>query len=169
MLVSFSCYLCRHITPHSGEQPEHKCWVYSHSWHIIVLYFQIKHCDDLGIPADKSSTLYLFIGIFSTLGRLGAGFLCDMKYINTLRLFQAATFIMGASTMLLTLAKTYAALVVYVITFSVADGMMVSTFIIKCMGSVEESKRASVIGFVAMAGAGFSLSSPPLSGKYQVN
>ncbi|KAL9954132.1 hypothetical protein ACROYT_G041630 [Oculina patagonica] len=109
----------------------------------------IKHCDDLGIPDDKSSTLYLFIGIFASLGRLGAGFLCNMKCTNSLRLFQAAVFVMGASTMLLTLAKTYAKLVVYAIIFSMADGMMITTFIIICMHmeTLEESKRASVVGF----------------------
>ena len=132
----------------------------------IVLYFQIKHCEDLGIPAVKSSTLYLFIGIFAALGRLGGGFLCDVKYINTIRLFQAATFIMGASTMLLTLAKTYAALVVYAIVFSMADGMMISTFIVECMEVVdEESKRASIVGFIILVGAGFLLSGPPLFGE----
>ncbi|XP_078352577.1 monocarboxylate transporter 10-like [Oculina patagonica] len=126
----------------------------------------IKHCDDLAIPADKSSTLYLFIGIFASLGRLGAGFLCNMRCTNSLRLLQAAVFVMGASTMLLTLAKTYAALVVYAITFSIADGMMVATFTIKCMHleCVEESKRASAFGFTLMSSGILALSSPPLAG-----
>ena len=132
----------------------------------IFLHFQIKHCDDLGITAGKSSTLYLFMGIFATVGRLGGAFLCDMRHVKALRLFQAATFIMGASTMLLTLAKTYAALVVYAITFSVTDGMMLTTFIIECMQmeTVEESKRASGFGFTMVSSGIFALSSPPLSG-----
>ena len=68
--------------------------------------------------------------------------------------------------MLLTLAKTYAALVVYAITFSVADGMMVTSLIIECMESVEESKRASTFGFVLMNGGVFGLGSPPLAGTW---
>ncbi|KAL9954134.1 hypothetical protein ACROYT_G041632 [Oculina patagonica] len=126
----------------------------------------IKHCDDLDIPADKSSTLYLFIGIFASLGRLGAGLLCNMECTNSLRLFQAAVFVMGASTMLLTLAKSYAALAVYAITFSIADGMLITTFIIECMNmeSVEESKRASAFGFALMSSGILALCSPPLSG-----
>ena len=68
--------------------------------------------------------------------------------------------------MLLTLAKTYAALVIYVITFSVADGMMVTSLIIECMESVEESKRASTFGFVLMCGGSFGLASPPLAGTW---
>jgi len=46
--------------------------------------------------------------------------------------------------MLLTLAKNYAAFVVYCTLFSVANGILTTTFIIECMHveSVEESKRA---------------------------
>lgn len=129
------------------------------------LYFQIKHCDDMGIPADKSSTLFLFLGIFSTVGRLGGGFLCNMDCVKARRLFQVVAFIAGSSTMLLTLTKTYGALAAYAIVFSVADGMMVSTFVIDLLNSVEESKKASTFGF-SMMGAGVgALTSPPLSGR----
>jgi len=132
----------------------------------ILWYFQIKFCNDLGITAGKGSTLYLFVGIFGTLGRLGGGFLCDLKYVNTIRLFQAGTFIMGASTMLLSLAQTYAALALYAIVFSMADGILMSTFIVECMEVVdEESKRASLIGLIIVCGAGFLLGAPPLFGE----
>ena len=87
-----------------------------------------------------------------------------MKFIKARHIHQAAAFTVGTSTMLLTLAKTYAALVVYAIIFSVADGMMVTSIIIECMESVEESKRASAFGLTLMFAAGFLLSSPPLSG-----
>jgi len=72
---------------------------------------------------------------------------------------------MGASTMLLSLAQTYAALAVYAIVFSMADGMLVSTFMVECMEVVdEESKKASIVGFIILGGAGFFLSAPPLFG-----
>ena len=140
-----------------------------HSVTHLMSYFQIKHCDDLGIPAEKSSTLFLFIGVCAAFGRLAGGFLCDMRFIRALRLFQAACFILGTSTLLLTLAKTYAALVVYAITFSMADGMMISTFFVECLEFVEGSKRASFFGFMSLTGAGFILSGPPLSGEYGTN
>ena len=89
-----------------------------------------------------------------------------MKYINTIRLFQAATFIVGASTLLLSLAQTFAPLAVYAIVFSMADGILMSTFTVKCMEVVdEESKKASMVEFIIWAGAGFLLSAPPLFGK----
>ena len=125
----------------------------------------MKHCDDLGIPADKSSTLFLFLGIFAALGRLGGGSLCNMRFIKVRFLQQAATFIVGSSTMLLTLAKNYAALVTYVITFSLADGIMITSLIIECMESVEESKRALTFGYLMLAGGMLGMTSPPLAGS----
>ena len=125
----------------------------------------MKHCDDLGIPADKSSTLFLFLGIFATLGRLGGGFLCNVRFIKVRFLQQAATFIVGSSTMLLILAKTYVAMVTYVITFGFADGIMITSIIIECMESVEESKRASAFGFFMLFGGIVGIASPPLAGS----
>ena len=128
-------------------------------------YFQVKHCDDLGIHADKSSTLFLFLGIFATLGRLGGGFLCNMRFIKVGLLQQSAAFIVGSSTMLLILAKTYALMVLYVITFGFADGIMVTSLIIECIQSVEESKRASAFGFFMLVGGVIGITSPPLAGS----
>ena len=66
-----------------------------------------------------------------------------MSCTNTLLLFQSPAFVFGASTLLLTRAKTYAAFVVYCTLFSVANGILTTTFIIECMHveSVEESKE----------------------------
>ena len=66
--------------------------------------------------------------------------------------------------MIMTLAKTYGAFVAYAIVFSAADGMMVTTFIIECFNSVEESKRASAFGFTLISTVAFATTSPPLSG-----
>ena len=131
----------------------------------FLSFFQIKHCDDLGIPADKSSTLFLFIGVFAAVGRLSAGCLCNMKRVNSLFLYQAAVFVMGASTMLFLQAKTYAPLAAVVVVFSLADGLMVSTCIIVLFRSVQVSQRAPSLGFSMMAGGIFIVCSPPLSGE----
>ena len=122
------------------------------------------YCHDLGIPADKSSTVYLFIGVFASLGRLGGGFLCGIKCINTRFLLQASITIVEVSTMLLTLAKSYVALAAYAIVFSGADGLVQSTLMIECLKSVEQSKKASVFGLQMLCSGIFSLSGPPLTG-----
>ena len=136
------------------------------STHFPSFLFQIKHCDDLGIPADESSTLFLFIGVFAAIGRLGAGCLCDIKRVNSFFLYQAAVFLMGASTILFLQAKTYASLAAVVVVFSVADGLMVSTFIIVLFKSVQVSQRAPCLGFSMMSAGIFIVSSPPLSGEW---
>lgn len=67
--------------------------------------------------------------------------------------------------MLLTVLKTYGALVAYAIVFSLSDGLMVTSYIIEFLNSVEESKKSSALGYsMLVAGAG-AMASPPLSGK----
>lgn len=61
----------------------------------------------MGIPADKSATLLMFIGVFATLGRLGGGFLCNLKLFQARILLQASILIMGTSVMLLSVVKTW--------------------------------------------------------------
>ena len=70
--------------------------------------------------------------------------------------------------MLPTLAKSYGALVAYAIVFSAADGMMITTFIIVSLASVDDLKKASTFGFIMMSSDFTSLSSPPLLGKSKV-
>ena len=118
----------------------------------------------MGIPADKGATLFMFIGVFATLGRLGGGFLCNLKWIKARVLVQASAFAMGTSVVLLTLAKTYGALVAISIVFSASDGIWNVTFLIECLNSVEESKQASAFGFTMISAGVFALGGPPLIG-----
>ena len=67
--------------------------------------------------------------------------------------------------MLLTVPKTYTPLAVIVIIFSLADGLVVSTYIIELFKSVEESERALCLGFSMMAGGVLVFGGPPLTGK----
>ncbi|XP_068729976.1 monocarboxylate transporter 2-like [Montipora capricornis] len=134
-------------------------------YRIIPYVHLMKFCrDDLGMAADRSSTLFLFVGFFAATGRLGAGILCDFNCINSQFLFQAAVFMSGASIMLLVVAKTYPALAGVVVLFSLADGLTVSSFIIELLMSVKESQRASSLGLCWIAGVICTFGSPPLSG-----
>lgn len=131
---------------------------------IVPYVHLIKHCDDLGIPPGKSTTLFLLIGLFASTGRLMAGFLCDIRFINSRFLYQAAVFTVGASTLLLIPAKTFASVAVVIVLFSLADGLMISTFIIDLFKSMKESQRASCLGFTMFMGGVFVFFAPPLSG-----
>lgn len=67
--------------------------------------------------------------------------------------------------MLLTVLKTYGALVAYAIVFSLSDGLMVTSYIIEFLNSIEESKRSSAFGYSMFVGGVGGMASPPLSGK----
>ena len=136
-----------------------------HSLTSICWHFQMKHCDDLGILADKSSTIYMVIGIFASLGRIGGGFLCDLKFVNSRLLLQASIFIMAASTMLLTLAKTYFGVFTYAIFFSSADGLMITSMIVETLKAVKEDEKASAVGLLMLFSGISALIGPPLSGR----
>lgn len=132
---------------------------------IIPYVHLMKFCrDDLGMAADKSSTLFLFLGFFAAAGRILAGILCDFRCVNSLFLLQGAVFMSAVSIMALVVAKTYPALASVVVLFSLADGLVVSSFTIELFNSVKESQRASSLGFCLMAGGVFMSCSPPLSG-----
>ena len=66
--------------------------------------------------------------------------------------------------MLLTVLKTYGALVAYAIVFSLSDGLMVTSFIIEFLNSVEESKKSSAFGYSMLVSGAGAMASPPLSG-----
>lgn len=126
----------------------------------------MKFCrDDLGMAADKSSTLFLFIGFFAAAGRILAGILCDFRCVNSLFLLQGAIFVSAASILSLVVVKTYPALASVVVLFSLADGLVVSTSTIELLNCVKESERASSLGFCLMGAGVFMICSPPLSGK----
>ena len=100
-----------------------------------------------------------------SLGRIGGGFLCDMKFVNSRLLLQTSIAIMAASTMLLTLAKTYAGVVAYAICFSSADGLMITSMMVEILKVVEENEKASAIGLFMLFSGVSALISPPLSGR----
>ena len=125
----------------------------------------MKHCDDLGILTNKSSTIYMVIGTFASLGRIEGGFLCDLKFLNNCLLLQATIFIMTASTMLLTLAKSYFVVFAYAIFFSSADGLLITSMIVEIPKAVKEDEKASAVGLLMLFSGISALIGPPLSGR----
>lgn len=58
---------------------------------------------------------------------------------------------------------------VYVIVFSMVDGILMLIFIVKCMEVVdEELKKVFMVGFIILGGVGFFLSVLFLFGKWDV-
>ena len=124
----------------------------------------MKYSEDLGISSDASSRLVLFMGISIIIGRFTGGFLCSLN-VDAWSVAQAMALIMGVSMMLLTLAKSYGALIAYAFVFGFGDGGIATSFNILCLTCVDQVRAASAFGYVLLIASLFSLVGPPLSGR----
>ena len=127
-------------------------------------FFQLRYCVDLGISSEKGSKLYIYYGGCSTIGRLLAGILCHHRTVNAFYVFQAAEFVVGLSTILVTLTTTYTALVIYSVIFGFGDGFFFTSLNVAIL-TVSPLKTAAVLGWEMTLVAFFLASGPPLAGK----
>ena len=131
---------------------------------MLIIPWQVKHCGALGISADRASTLFIFIGLASIVGRLVSGFICDFRRVNSVYVYQASMLVLGVATLLSTLATTYVPLAVYASVFGFCDGAFITTLNICLFKSVDESKRPSAMGLLHPVIAVFLATGPPVSG-----
>ena len=131
----------------------------------LLICFQVKYCVDLGISEEKAAQLFLFLGAFMTIGRLGVTVLLAFKKFKVIYLYQICIFIMGISMLTAALVKTYTFFVIFAVVFGAFDGMFIALFYVLIMASVDPAKRPSAMGFVLFINAGFVAGGPPLSGK----
>ena len=124
----------------------------------------MKHSGALGISADRASTLFIFIGLASIVGRLIAGFICDFRRVNSVYVYQASMLVLGVATLLSTLATTYVPLAVYASVFGFCDGAFITTLNICLLKSVDAPRRTSAIGLQNQVVSFFIASGPPVSG-----
>ena len=111
-----------------------------------------------------ASKLYIYYGLSSAIARVISGRICDFRYINPVYLYQSAEFIAGLSTILVTLAKDYTAMIVFVVTYGFCDGTFISTLNIILMTCVDASKRAAALGWNMQFTTIFMASGPPVAG-----
>ena len=140
---------------------------HSISKHYCFFFFQLRYCVDLGISSEKGSKLYIYYGGCSTIGRLLAGILCHHRRVNAFYVFQAAEFVVGLGTILVTLSTTYKALVIYSIVFGLGDGFFFTSLNVAIL-TVSPLKTAAVLGWEMTLVAFFLASGPPLAGKWLV-
>lgn len=127
--------------------------------------FQVKYSEDRGMSSDASARLILFLGINVVLGRFAGGFLCSIKRLDNLYVLQSMLLLNGVSTILLTLAQKYEALVAYSVVFGFGDGVMASVFNILILTCVDPSRAASSFGYFLLIASVTSLAGPPIAGE----
>ena len=128
------------------------------------LILQIHYCEDLGIWSEKGSQLFIYYGGCSAIGRLLAGILCNHPRANAFFVFQAAEFVVGLGTILVTLTSTYTPLVICVVIYGLSDGFFFTSLSVILL-TASPLKTAAVLGWEMMLTSVFLASGPPLAGK----
>ena len=125
----------------------------------------MRFCEDLGIAADKASRLYIYYGLSSAIARVLAGRLCDVRGINPFHLYQSVEFVVGLSTILVTLAKDYTAMIIFMVFYGFCDGTFITTLNVILMTCVDATKRSAALGWNMQFTTIFMASGPPIAGR----
>ncbi|XP_058957671.2 monocarboxylate transporter 10 [Pocillopora verrucosa] len=131
--------------------------------HFVPQIHLIRYGEDLGISAEKGSKLFIYYGLCSAIGRLLAGIMCNNEKVNPFYVFQAAEFVAGLSTILVTLTTTYTPLVIYVIVYGLSDGFFFTSLSFILL-TASPLKTPAVLGWEMMLTSAFLASGPPLVG-----
>jgi MFS family permease len=117
----------------------------------------------MGISSQRSSYLYIGIGLGSLVTRIGGGKLCE--YVNPVYVNQLAALCGGISTLLLSMNSSYTLLVVLTLMYGLADGAFLTTFSFIPLSCVPPEKRAFALGFTNVVCAVSIATGPMLTGK----
>lgn len=117
------------------------------------------------MSADAASRLFIYIGIFTFIGRLLSGILSNMRHVNAIYVFMFGIILDGSSVIFLSQAKNYGHLITFSILYGLADGFVIGTFNILILYCVEPSKRASAFGVSALFYGITVATGPPLAGR----
>lgn len=132
--------------------------------HFVPQIHLIRFCEDTGITADKASKLYIYYGISSATARVISGRICDMRTINPMYIYQGVEFVVGLSTILITLADSYSDMIVFAVFYGFCDGCFITTLNVILLTSVEEAKRPACLGWNMQVASIFMGSGPPIAG-----
>ncbi|EDO31910.1 predicted protein, partial [Nematostella vectensis] len=106
----------------------------------------VKFCQTLGITDDKSSMLFLYIGLASSVLRIISGRLCDSPHINPLIILQGGYTLLGCMYILLPWATMYSQLVGIAIAIGTMDGLACTAINLLILESLEEKYRGHAYG-----------------------
>ena len=92
------------------------------------------------------------------------GWLCDVKCIDAVYIYQLVAGIDGVATLLLPLARRYFQFVLYFIVYGLADGAVGCSSHIAILSCFTSKKRSLGFGLVCMVSASVAAAGPPLAG-----
>lgn len=93
------------------------------------------------------------------------GWLCDMKWIDALYIYQLVAGMNGIATLLLPLARSYVHFVVYFIVYGLADGGVGCAVTISILSCFSSKQRSLAFGIACMISTSMAAAGPPLGGR----
>ena len=127
-------------------------------------HFQVKHSESLHISDTQASTLFIFFGLASFLGRILSGRLCDVQRIESVRVYQLSDLVTGIAAVILPSCTSYTHLIICISFYGFGEGMFITSGNVVLMSSVNPSKRSSAFGLGAMCWGLTAACGPPLAG-----
>ena len=106
-------------------------------------------------------------GLASCIGRLVAGFVCNLKFVNPRYVFQVSSFVTAVSVILFTVVPSYGLFVFLSALFGVAQGAVTATSNLIFLTCVDNKRRASAFGLASCLTSLAILTSPPFAGKFE--
>ena len=124
-------------------------YLFIHSFIHLFIYLplKVKHCKELGIAGNSAARLIMFFGIASFSALFVFAGLGDCKHVNSLNLVQGGSLVIAVSILLLPLARTYTAFVVFSIVDGFCDGVMASQVNLLLLTTVSTQLRATAFGY----------------------
>lgn len=131
-------------------------------------FFKVKHCKELGIPGDSASRLIMFFGLASFSSRILIGRLGDCKCVNNLSLHvvQIGLLTIAVAILLLPLARSYSAFVVFSVVDGFCDGAVGSQLNLLLLTTVSPKLRATAFGYANCLVSLSVVTGPPLAGLF---
>lgn len=125
----------------------------------------MRFCEDIGIAADAASKLFVYYGLATCVGRLVSGRLCDSQKVNTFYVYQAAELVLGSSILVVTIAKSYVHMIVFIVLYGFCDGVFITTLSVLVITSVVPLKVPVALGWQLQISSLFLASGPPVAGR----
>lgn len=141
-----------------------RCCLTFHFNYLLFL-LQVKYCLELGISADSASRLFIFLGLSSCVARIAAGRLCDVKWINTIFIYQFGALLVGFNTLVLPVVRSYKGIAVFAVIYGLGDGIFITTMNSLLMFTVDEKRRAAALGLGNTLLSVGAVTGPPLAGE----
>lgn len=140
------------------------CTTLANLGHNTPRFHMVRFSEELHVSADAASRLFIIIGICTFIGRLLSGLICNMRHINPVYVYFIGLILDGSDVVFLSQAKTYGHLIAFSFLYGLADGLLVGTFYIAILNSVEVTQKASAFGLSALCYGTTVATGPALAG-----